>query len=153
MVMDVKRAFFYGLARRPVFIKLPAEDPRDLVGRLARSMYGTRDAPLIWANEVKTIFIGMGFQQSVTNPSVYYHVGKQVYAVTHVDDFLLVGSARELAWVKAQAETRYEIKSSVLGPGPHEKQEVEFSGRCIRWKAEGFEYEADRKHVTALLQE
>ena len=101
MVMDVKRAFLYGLARRPLYIKLPAEDPRsgegDIVGRLVRSMYGTRDAPLIWASEVKKLFLSMGFRQSRSNPSIYYHMGKKIYVITHVDDFLLVGDAKDLA--------------------------------------------------------
>lgn len=58
MVLDVKRAFLYGKARRTVYIRLPAEDPRSgsglWVGRLCRSMYGTRDASQIWQGEVES---------------------------------------------------------------------------------------------------
>ena len=48
MVMDVKRAFLYGMARRRIYLRLPKEGPEYGKGkfwRLSRSMYGTRDAP------------------------------------------------------------------------------------------------------------
>ena len=46
--IDVKRAYFYARARRPVYIEIPIEDyePGDelRVGKLNLSLYGTRDA-------------------------------------------------------------------------------------------------------------
>ena len=51
MVLDVKRAFLYGKARRDIYLKLPREDPMSggkVLGKLERSLYGTRDAPQIW---------------------------------------------------------------------------------------------------------
>ena len=45
---DIKRAYFYARAVRPVYIEIPVEDrqPGDdgMVGRLNLSLYGTRDA-------------------------------------------------------------------------------------------------------------
>ena len=52
MVMDVKCAFLYGKMRRNIYIELPTQDERygdkNLVGKLVKAMYGTRDAPQIW---------------------------------------------------------------------------------------------------------
>ena len=57
MVMDVKCAFLYGDMRRSVYIELPHTDPmygdKNMVGKLKKSMYGTRDAPQIWAEHVR----------------------------------------------------------------------------------------------------
>ena len=54
MAVDVKRAYFYAQATRPVFIHIPAEDrnPEDAgyVARLNFSLYGIRDAAQNWAN-------------------------------------------------------------------------------------------------------
>ena len=46
MLIDVRPAHFYSLARRKVFIELPEEAGTDKskVGRLLRSMHGSRDA-------------------------------------------------------------------------------------------------------------
>ena len=65
MVMDVKCAFLYGVCRRRIYIELPRQDPKhgaaDLVGLLQKAMYGTRDAPQIWAKEVQKVMEGLGF--------------------------------------------------------------------------------------------
>ena len=50
MINDVKRAYFYAAATRPVYKEIPAEDlePGDemRVGELQLSMYGTREAAI-----------------------------------------------------------------------------------------------------------
>ena len=56
MVVDVKRAFLHGYCTRSIYIELPGEDSqgRKYVGKLARALYGTRDAPLAWLTVVKS---------------------------------------------------------------------------------------------------
>ena len=50
ILADVKTAFQYGGARRSLYVELPPEDPLvasgRYVGKLARAMCGTRDAPI-----------------------------------------------------------------------------------------------------------
>ena len=56
LFIDVKRAYFYAPARRPVFVQLPEEDAKPgICMRLNVSMYGTRDAPAVWQTFVKNI--------------------------------------------------------------------------------------------------
>ena len=56
MLADVKRAFLFGDARRPLYVELPPEDPLSAsgryVGKLERAMYGTRDAPMTWQDHL-----------------------------------------------------------------------------------------------------
>ena len=56
MVLDVRRAFLYGKARRSIYVKLPPEDGQGkggaVMAKLERSIYGTRDAPQIWQEEL-----------------------------------------------------------------------------------------------------
>ena len=46
--IDIKRAYFYAPASRPIFIEIPMEDyetgDEKRVGKLNLSVYGTRDA-------------------------------------------------------------------------------------------------------------
>jgi hypothetical protein len=60
-VIDVKRAYFYAPATRPMFIEIPLEDrePGDegMVGELKLSLYGTRDAAQNWASEYTSALI------------------------------------------------------------------------------------------------
>ena len=85
MVMDVKCAFLHGVCRRRIYIELPRQDPKhgaaDLVGLLQKAMYGTRDAPQIWAKEVQQVMEGLGFVLSMFQPSVYYHPSKDLIVV------------------------------------------------------------------------
>ena len=58
MSLDVRRAYFYAKATRPVYIEIPIENfkPGDesKVARLNLSLYGTRDAAQNWAMEHTT---------------------------------------------------------------------------------------------------
>ena len=66
MVLDVKSAFLYGKMKRSVYIELPKQDKYsmypDMVGHLEKAMYGTRDAPLIWQEEVRKVTEGFWFR-------------------------------------------------------------------------------------------
>ena len=54
MHVDISRAHFHAKARRPVLVKLPAEEcsgkDEGKVGLLKKSMCGTRDAASNWAS-------------------------------------------------------------------------------------------------------
>ena len=134
MVLDVKRAFLYGHARRRIYLKLPKEDPRygqGVMGRLLRSMYGTRDAPQIWQGEVRAAMTSIGFRACRSKPCVYRHDAWCVDAITHVDAFLLVGPKWALNKVKDALQGSYELKAKMLGPDRDEDKVVNFLGREV----------------------
>ena len=74
MLLDVKKAFLYGSLKRRVYIELPPEDTgREegrMMGLLHKAMYGLRDAPQVWQQEVRQILGGMGYIESKTSPCV-----------------------------------------------------------------------------------
>ena len=157
MVLDVKRAFLYGQARRPIYLKLPKEDPCSaggkLVGRLERSLYGTRDAPQIWQEELKETMEAIGYRGCASHPGVYYHPASGAMAVAHVDDVLAIGPKSQLQNLQSQLQKKYELKHEILGPDPDEAKEVEFLGRSIKWTATGLEYQAGQKHIQTLVED
>ena len=103
MILDIKRAFLYGRTLRKIYIRLPQEDPMSkvpgMVGRLLKAMYGTRDAPAIWQQEVRRVLTAIGFRKCSTTPCVYHRPEKDIRVVTHVDEFLATGPDEELQWM------------------------------------------------------
>ena len=74
MCLGIKRAFLYGDIERDVYIELPPEDPKsggNIVGRLLRTMYGTRDAPQGFQQFMHRILGKLGSFRSVISPCVY----------------------------------------------------------------------------------
>ena len=71
MYADVSRAYFYARAKRPVYVKLPAEDmtegDENKCGKLLMSMYGTRDAALNWSLEYSDTLRAAGYEQGKSN--------------------------------------------------------------------------------------
>ena len=157
MALDIKRAFLYGKAERPIFVRLPREDDKygspDLLWKLEKAMYGTRDAPSIWQKEVHRVLSGLSFVRSRYNTCMYYHPEKNITLLVHVDDFLVLGDHMQLKWVAASLEKEFELKRTILGPEPVASLSITFLGRTIRWTRDGLEYEADQKHVKTLLEE
>ena len=75
MTVDFSKAFLYGNVDREVYIELPEEDGRrnggQNIGLLSKSMYGLRDAPLIWQKVVKQMLEEKGFKALVGTKCVY----------------------------------------------------------------------------------
>ena len=86
MLLDVKKAFLYGQIQRSVYIELPPEDEGreggQMMGLLDKAMYGLRDAPQVWQQEVRRILGGMGYCESKTSPCVYANPRTEVRIVT-----------------------------------------------------------------------
>ena len=93
MVSDVARAFFEAPAIRNVCIEMPKEDTteadvrHDKVGHLRMSLYGTRDAPMDWREEVATY---IGIVRGRYNPCLYHHKTKNLNTFLHGDVFATV---------------------------------------------------------------
>jgi hypothetical protein len=154
MILDVKCAFLYGPCRRVIYIELPVQDPlygSDFVGVLRKAMYGTRDAPQIWACEVQGALESFGFIKSVFQPSVYFHREKNMIITVHVDDFLVSGELSDLDWLYDSILSKYDLKRSVLTKDV--PCESSYLNRSIRWTGESFEIEGDRKHAQLLKHE
>lgn len=121
MAIDVSRAYFYAESIRPVFIELPTEDrlPGDegLVGRLNLSLYGTRDAAQNWSIEYTQTLRAAGFIVGKASPCNFRHATRDLIVTVHGDDFTSAGSEEDLVWLKGVMENKYDIKSTILGPG------------------------------------
>ena len=155
IVMDVKCAFLYGGIRRNVYIELPHTDPRygdaTAVGKLKKSMYGTRDAPQIWAEVVRTTMENLGYKQSAFQPAVYYNIVKDVVVVVHVDDFLCTGDGKALKELHEELAQKFELKQKTLSID--DETEVTYLNRILKVTDEGIKITGDPKHSELLMKE
>ena len=146
MALDFEKAFLNGNIKRDVCIVLPPEDTRSNgglnVGYLRKAMYGLREAPAIWQEVVQNLMEQLGFVACVTMPCVYFHPGRDVLVVAHVDDFRACGGQRELQDLKSELQSRFDCGSDMLGPGEHKTKEITFLGR--KWRG-------DKKQVESLI--
>ena len=70
----------------------------------------------------------------------------------HGDDFVSVGSRAAAHDLKKKLESRFEIKTQILGRGGgEEKIEGRVLNRIVRATEGGWEYEADQRHVDITL--
>ena len=156
MVMAIKRAFLHAPAVREVYVELPEEDKeqgKDMVGRLEKSLYGTRDAPLSWQVFISEVLCQLGFQRGITQPCILYHPTRRLRMAFHVDDFIVSGPRRQLDWLKHEIDRRFENTSKVLGPGRDEERMVTYLNRTIVWHPWGLTYECDERHAQTVVDE
>ena len=157
MVMDVKRAFLHAPVGRETYVELPEEakenPAEDLVGRLVKAIYGTRDAPLRWQLHVGNVLAEMGFKKGTAQPCALTKDRRGLRVLYHVDDFLVTGAPGQLAWFRKEILKRFESTSAILGPDAGQVREIKFLNRVIRWCSTGITYEADPRHVRTLLSD
>ena len=134
--VDVKRAYFYAPARRPIFIELPAEDrlpgDEDKVAQLNLSLYGTRDAAQNWTKEYTRLLQSAGFTAGKVSPCNFYHKERGMALIVHGDDFTVSGPEGDLVWLRDYLAVSWEIKATSLGPESHQAQEISVLNRRIR---------------------
>lgn len=155
--VDVKRAYFYAPARRPIFIELPEEDrlpgEENMVAQLNLSLYGTRDAAHNWTKEYTRFLLAAGFTAGRASPCNFYYEKRGMALIVHGDDFTISGPEEDLNWLHSLFASTWDVTATLLGPESHHKQDMKVLNRCIRWTAQGIEYEADPRHRQAILKE
>ena len=134
MVMDIKRAFLYAPIHRELYIELPdeanPEGARDVVGRLHKAMYGTRDAPLCWQRHVAEALTKMGFEKGTAQQCILLHRARDLRMAFHVDDFMVTGDPAQLEWMRA--EVQKTASSSGIQMGSPTRPTRGTSTRCSR---------------------
>lgn len=117
---DIKRAYFFAKAKRPIFIEIQIEDrePGDenKIGRLNLSLYGTRDAAMNWQDEFTGVLVKNGFQRGKASPCNFVNVQRKLCVTVHGDDFTSIGPRKQLYWFQKLLDASYECKHHWLGP-------------------------------------
>ena len=153
MVLDVSCAFLYAECVRRLYIELPEAQQgahgEKLVGLLRKALYGTRDAPQLWAGKLREVLEKLGFVASQLHPGVFHHPARQIYLCAHVDDLLLTGPESELLWAREHLAVEFELKGDILKEG----EMVKYLGRHIEMTQYGYTWSADPKHAEIFKKE
>ena len=170
LLLDIKKAFLYGKMSRHVYIELPSEDPMSeggqMVGMLDKAMYGTRDAPVEWQNEVGKTMMGIGFVAVRSTPCLYFHPTMNLYVVIHVDDVMAIGSKANIKEFLKEIEKKYEVTAEIIGPEEGRGNAAtccgnavgsvrsgKFLGRTVCWRSDGLTWTGDSKMAQVSVEE
>ena len=64
MLQDISKAYFFALAKRLLYVEIPAEDMAPgMVGLLEKSLYGNGDAALNWSEAYTDVLVNMGIRE------------------------------------------------------------------------------------------
>ena len=86
-----------------------------MVAKLNLSLYGTRDAAMNWAAAYTEFRISICYIKRESCPCNYHHPSRRLATTVHGDDFTSTGSTKNLLWLKALFEARFEITAKILG--------------------------------------
>ena len=151
--IDIRKAYFNGIPKRPVYMRFPKELglPSNAVGKLVRCAYGTRDAGAIWEDTYRGALEQMGFVSGIASPCCFSHPTRQISLVVHGDDFTSLGLQEDLDWLERDLALHFELKirgrigEDCSGP-PH----IRILNRIVTLTKDGLVYEADPRHVDLL---
>ena len=155
--LDVKRAHFFSDATRELYVELPAEAKKpgeDVVGKLLKSLYGTRDAPLNWELQIRKVMVAIGFKQGKRNPCIYFHAGRDLRTVVHGDDFTTAGTFENIKWLHGELSKTWKcIERGISGPPgtPDTIQDIRVLNRITTWKEDGIWWQPDARHAELAI--
>ena len=154
MVLDVSRARFHAPAIRELHIDLPEGDREEgMVGKLLRTLYGTRDAAAQWEKYYTDKMEEANFVAGKAIPCVFEGPDDSC-AMVHGDDMVFVGERELLEVTQKKLEKSMLIKrQAMLGLEEGDQQHVRILNRLISYKKGEITYEPDPRHVSIALRD
>ena len=112
----ISRAHCQGTAQRLIYIKLPAEDRQKYgehkVGRLVKSMYGTREASHIWQLDCVNLICGElgSFRRGKHCAALFRNPNEDVRMAVHGDHFVCLSDDDGLKHIDSLIKSKYTAK-------------------------------------------
>ncbi len=141
--VDLKTAFLHGQLSEIVCMRQPPgfADGINMVRHLKKSLYGLRQAPHVWYNNMSDALASIGFQKVSFDPSLWYcnkyGLHGLVYLTSIVDDLAIGGPSEQMTLKVVKAiQDKY--------PGKHSGRIYHFAGLKLVWD--------DPKHCVYITQ-
>ena len=116
LAMDVTTAFLNGNLKEDIYMRQPEgfEEPghEDQVCHLHKSLYGLKQSPRCWYEQLSTQLEGTGFKQSKADPCLFYkwESGRQTVISIYVDDLILLADLlEEMMKLKHQLSAMFKM--------------------------------------------
>ena len=154
MVQDVNKAYFYAPATRDVYVELlPERAQPGMCAQLHKSLYGTRDAALNWAQAYSEVLEKMGLVKGKSSPCNFYHAEWGIRTVVHGNDILSEGPGDNLKAMDTEMRKSFALKTEILGGDPGDVQSLKVLNRHISWRNGEIHWEAGPRHVEILAKQ
>jgi hypothetical protein len=115
--MDVKTMFLHGDLEEEIYMKQPkgfvVREKKDLVCKLKISLYGLKQSPKMWYQNLDTYILSLGFVRINTDHCIYSKEegGCFIYVALYVDDMLLIeNKMNTINEVKKQLSSKLDMK-------------------------------------------
>lgn len=114
--LDVNNAFLHGELNEEIFLKQPPgylEKNDNRVCRLRKSLYGLKQASRQWFAKLKTSLLGLGFNQSKADYSLFILDQNKnlTFLVVYVDDIVITGTNEDaIEILKNKLKVLFRIK-------------------------------------------
>ncbi len=73
-------------------------------------MYGSRDAAYNWEAAYGEFMGGLGLRRGMASPCIFFHKDRNIRAVVHGDDFIILGWKKDLDCFRQGSQDRFECK-------------------------------------------
>ncbi|CAK0871008.1 unnamed protein product [Prorocentrum cordatum] len=154
LVLDVSRAHFHPKCRRELYIRLPEEDAQaGFVGRLLRTLYGTRDAANAWDEFFNEAIVRREYEVGLSSPCLYYCAAEDSAGWRHGDDLVFEGPDE---WLDRLEEGLWSVmilkRRAKLGWGTADDKHVTILNRLVDLNdaSRVVSLEPDPRHVDLL---
>ena len=157
-ILDVHRAHFHPHAVRETYIELPAEDFHEgCVGRLLRTLYGTRDAAHQFDIFFNACVAAAGWTVGTSSPCIYRHETEIAIGWRHGDDSLFAGESHVVDDITEKLSKEMHMKRRAkLGFGEEDDKHTSILNRLISLEVKGgkrrITYEPDPRHQQLLVR-
>ena len=114
--MDVTTAFLNGVLKENLYMAQPEEfvipDSEHKVCHLKKSLYGLKQSPRCWYQELSRHLVATGFQQSKADPCIFHRwkEGKPTIISIYMYDLLLADLISEMKEVKRNLSVKFRMK-------------------------------------------
>ena len=117
--MDVTSAFLNGTLEEDIYLvqpegfTVPGSRKEDFVLHLKKSLYGLKQSPRCWNQELNDYLLKLGFIQSISDPCMYTKLCSEDISIVviYVDDIIIGSNSREhIDEIKASLSKNYDMK-------------------------------------------
>lgn len=115
--MDAVAAFLNGIPKETIYLRIP--QGFDIPGRTERtvlkvnkSIYGLKQSPRCWYDELRLFLISINFRASTANPCLFISQDKShpCYVHVHVDDMTIAGTKSSVQSFKNLIGNKFEME-------------------------------------------
>jgi histone deacetylase 1/2 len=98
--LDVQNAFLHGVLEEEVYMRQPpgfeSASAPNFVCKLAKEIYGLKQAPIAWYSRLSTKLLALGFHASNSDTSffIYSKNSVTIFMLIYVDDIIVTGSSQ-----------------------------------------------------------